>query len=63
MVDIIINSVTLPNPGANVGYKNYSEFYKDGGVWKVRDKEGNVVARFEPTTDMKVVEKAVADLL
>ena len=37
--DIIINSVTLPNPGANVGYKNYSEFYKDGGVWKVRDKE------------------------
>ncbi len=37
--DIIINSVTLPNPGANVGYKNYSEFYKDGGIWKVRDKE------------------------
>lgn len=37
--DIIINSVTLPNPGANVGYKNYSEFYKDGDVWKVRDKE------------------------
>ncbi len=37
--NIIINSVTLPNPGANVGYKNYSEFYKDGGVWKVRDKE------------------------
>ena len=27
------------------------------------DKEGNVVARFEPTTDMKVVEKAVVDLL
>ena len=27
------------------------------------DKEGNVVARFEPTADMKAVEKAVVDLL
>jgi hypothetical protein len=30
----------LPNPGANVGYLNYSEYYQDqGGVWKVRDME------------------------
>ena len=27
-----------PNPGANVGYKNYSEYYQEGDVWKVRDK-------------------------
>ena len=27
------------------------------------DREGNVVARFEPTTDMAVVSKAVADIL
>jgi len=27
------------------------------------DREGNVVARFEPTTDMKEVRKAVEDLL
>ena len=27
------------------------------------DREGNVVARFEPTADMKDVEKAVAELI
>jgi glutathione peroxidase len=27
------------------------------------DRDGNVVARFEPTEDMKKVEKAVAELL
>lgn len=38
--DVIqINGVTMPNPGANVGYKDYSEYYKEDGVWKVRDKE------------------------
>ena len=38
--DIVKNDVTLPNPGANVGYKNYSEYYKEEGsnTWKVRDK-------------------------
>ncbi|MBR2243210.1 MAG: chitobiase/beta-hexosaminidase C-terminal domain-containing protein [Prevotella sp.] len=36
--DIDVNGVTKPNPGANVGYKNYSEYYQEGGVWKVRDK-------------------------
>ena len=36
--DIVKNNVTLPNPGANVGYKDYSEYYPDGTVWKVRDK-------------------------
>ena len=38
--NILINGVTMPNPGANVGYKNYSEYYKDEGddTWKVRDK-------------------------
>ncbi len=36
--DIVKNNVTLPNPGANVGYKDYSEYYDDNGVWKVRDK-------------------------
>jgi hypothetical protein len=35
--NILINGVTMPNPGANVGYKNYSEYYQDKGVWKVRD--------------------------
>ena len=38
--DVIqINGVTMPNPGANVGYRDYSEYYKEDGVWKVRDKE------------------------
>ena len=36
--DITVNGVTMPNPGANVGYKNYSEYYQENGVWKVRDK-------------------------
>ena len=35
--DIHINGVTMPNPGANVGYMNYSEYYQENGVWKVRD--------------------------
>ena len=35
--DIVVNGVTKPNPGANVGYKNYSEYYEEDGVWKVRD--------------------------
>ncbi len=29
----------------------------------VVDKEGNVVARFEPTKDMKALEKLVAELI
>ncbi|MBP3287408.1 MAG: hypothetical protein J6M15_10815 [Prevotella sp.] len=28
-----------PNPGANVGYKNYTEYYTEDGVVKARDKE------------------------
>ena len=36
--DIVVNGVTKPNPGANVGYNNYSEYYQEGSVWKVRDK-------------------------
>ena len=39
MDDVVKDGVTKPNPGANVGYKDYSEYYKDGDVWKVRDKE------------------------
>ena len=37
--DIPINGVDMPNPGANVGYKNYSEYYVDekSGLWMVRD--------------------------
>ena len=35
---ILINGVEMPNPGANVGYKNYSEYYQEDGLWKVRDK-------------------------
>jgi hypothetical protein len=37
--DIQINGVDMPNPGANVGYKNYSEYYYKDETWKVRDKE------------------------
>ena len=37
--NILINGVEMPNPGANVGYKNYSEYYLDGTTWKVRDLE------------------------
>ena len=36
--DIQINGVDMPNPGANVGYKNYSEYYYEDDTWKVRDK-------------------------
>ena len=36
--NIFINGVEMPNPGANVGYKNYSEYYQEDGQWKVRDK-------------------------
>ena len=35
---VIKDGVTKPNPGANVGYKDYSEYYEEDGVWKVRDK-------------------------
>ena len=37
--NILINGVEMPNPGANVGYKNYSEYYYEDNTWKVRDKE------------------------
>ena len=36
--NILINGVEMPNPGANVGYKNYSEYYQKDGKWLVRDK-------------------------
>ena len=36
--NILINGVEMPNPGANVGYRNYSEYYYEDGQWKVRDK-------------------------
>ena len=36
--NILINGVEMPNPGANVGYKNYSEYYKENDTWKIRDK-------------------------
>jgi len=35
--NIVINGVTKPNPGANVGYYNYSIYEKDGDTWKVKD--------------------------
>ena len=35
--NIFINGVEMPNPGANVGYKNYSQYYLDGTTWKIRD--------------------------
>ena len=37
--NILINGVEMPNPGANVGYKNYSEYYYENDTWKVKDKE------------------------
>ena len=39
--NILINGVEMPNPGANVGYKNYSEYYKDeeDNTWKVKDAD------------------------
>ena len=36
--DVVKDGVTKPNPGANVGYKDYSEYYQENNVWKVRDK-------------------------
>lgn len=36
--NILINGVEMPNPGANVGYKDYSEYYYEDDTWKVRDK-------------------------
>ena len=36
--NILINGVEMPNPGANVGYKNYSEYYYENDTWKVKDK-------------------------
>ena len=36
---VITDGVTKPNPGANVGYKDYSEYYQEDNQWKVRDKE------------------------
>ena len=35
--DVVKDGVTKPNPGANVGYKDYSEYYQEDNVWKVRD--------------------------
>ena len=35
--DVTIDGVTKPNPGANVGYYNYSIYEKDGDTWKVKD--------------------------
>ena len=35
--DIVKNNVTLPNPGANVGYKDYTVYTKDGDDWVARD--------------------------
>ncbi|MBR3006894.1 MAG: glutathione peroxidase, partial [Erysipelotrichaceae bacterium] len=54
--------------GLSLAVKKMNKDAKGGDIrWNftkfIIDKEGNVVARFEPTTDMKVVEKAVVDLL
>ena len=35
--DVVKDGVTKPNPGANVGYKDYSVYYQDGDEWKVKD--------------------------
>ena len=43
-------------------YKNNSEI-KWNFTKFVIDREGNVVARFEPTADMKLVDKCVESLL
>ena len=39
--NILINGVEMPNPGANVGYKNYSVYYQEeeNGPWKVKDAD------------------------
>ena len=47
---------------ANKDYKNSPDIKWNFTKFLV-DREGNVVARFEPTTDMKEVEKAVAALI
>ncbi|MBQ1775763.1 MAG: glutathione peroxidase, partial [Erysipelotrichaceae bacterium] len=54
--------------GLSLAVKKMNKDAKGGDIrWNftkfIIDKEGNVVARFEPTTDMKVVEKTVVDLL
>ncbi len=54
--------------GLSLAVKKMNKDAKGGDIrWNftkfIIDKEGNVVARFEPTTDMKVVEKFVTDLL
>ena len=43
-------------------YKNNSEI-KWNFTKFVVDRQGNVVARFEPTADMKEVEKCIASLI
>ena len=50
--DIVKNNVTLPNPGANVGYKDYSVYYQEDGVWKVKDNtdadtKANRIAKYQ----------------
>lgn len=35
--DIDVNGVTKPNPGANVGYKNYTVYEKVGDEWIAKD--------------------------
>lgn len=35
--DVVKDGVTKPNPGANVGYKDYSVYYQEDDVWKVKD--------------------------
>ena len=47
---------------ANKDYKNSPDIKWNFTKFLV-DREGNVVARFEPTADMKDVEKAVAALI
>ena len=48
--------------GIDKDYKNNSEI-KWNFTKFIVNRKGEVVARFEPTTDMKVVEKFVADLM
>ena len=47
---------------ADKNYKNSPDIKWNFTKFLV-DREGNVVARFEPTADMKEVEKAVAALI
>jgi hypothetical protein len=37
--NVVKDGVTKPNPGANVGYKDYSVYYQDGDEWKVKDAD------------------------